>query len=453
MNKQAQLLQELEAKADEVRRLLEGEPTQEKVLQAEGLNNQIHEIRKEIEGLNKIDDIKAAAEDASHFASAATKRLPQPGSNVLTMTASGETVITTGRGGMTEIHSTGPGIYRGKQAEVLRGRDYAEAFEAYVRKGIHGLSPTQLKQLNEGVDEEGGYLVPEDVLARVVMKQPSPTSLPGLVQRFPTSRDVLTMPKIEYTTDDVYTTGFRLTWTGEIPATATVHRGTGPTVGQVRIPIYTGMLSKALTNDLIEDSMVDVMALIGDKLGESIQLAYEDHIINGTGSDEPSGILEAPGDPGEPEVVPTGSAGEITAEGLKQLVWSIPGQYEDAVRIVMAKYNTGFLTSELTDDNNRYLWGVFNEGSGLMQSPRERTLMGYPVVFSSFMPQTAASAYPVIAGDLSGYYLVTRVGISVQVLREVYAELNQVVLLARVRFGGDVAEEWKLKILQAAAGS
>ena len=51
-----------------------------------------------------------------------------------------------------------------------------------------------------------------------------------------------------------------------------------------------------------------------------------------------------------------------------------------------------------------------------------------------------------VFGDLSGYYLVHRVGFSIQVLREVEALRNRLVLVGRMRFGGAVAEPWKLKV-------
>jgi HK97 family phage major capsid protein len=66
------------------------------------------------------------------------------------------------------------------------------------------------------------------------------------------------------------------------------------------------------------------------------------------------------------------------------------------------------------------------------------------------MPNTGANNYPIIFGDLRGYYLVNRVGFSVQVLRELYAETNQILLLGRVRFGGGVGEEWRIKVGQHA---
>ena len=73
-------------------------------------------------------------------------------------------------------------------------------------------------------------------------------------------------------------------------------------------------------------------------------------------------------------------------------------------------------------------------------------LAGKPVVFSAFMPNVGAANNVMIYGDPRGYYLVNRIGFSVQVLRELYAETNQILLLGRIRFGGKVVEGWRMKI-------
>ncbi len=97
------------------------------------------------------------------------------------------------------------------------------------------------------------------------------------------------------------------------------------------------------------------------------------------------------------------------------------------------------------------MWGYGLQDDGLSPDLHSRRLLGYDVNYSGFMPSPAAGTYPVIFGDLSGYYLVNRVGFSIQVLRELYAETNQILLLGRLRFGGQVAEDWKIKVQRVGA--
>ncbi len=52
-------------------------------------------------------------------------------------------------------------------------------------------------------------------------------------------------------------------------------------------------------------------------------------------------------------------------------------------------------------------------------------------MFSGLFPNISANAYPVLFGDISGYQVVNRIGFSVQILREVYAESNAIFLVTK----------------------
>lgn len=332
-----------------------------------------------------------------------------------------------------------------KTRSAISTLDYKRCFNAYMRKGKEGLSHMELKTLQEGIDSQGGFLVPDDVANFILQKLPTPTRIAGMVQVLNTSRDHLQIPRVVYSTDDKYTTGVRSTWTGETPSSSTVHRVTDPVFGQLRIPVHTNMMSLPITNDMVEDSQFPLIPWCAGKFNETMELLTDDMILNGTGLGQPMGILADPGGTDQPAVVVSGSAALVTADGIKNLSWSLPEQYEPNSKFVLNKTNTGKTIATLKDTTNRYLFGFGHQDDGLAAG-RPTTLDGYPYVFSGFMPNQAANAYPIIFGDLRGYILLKRVGFSIQVLREIYAETNQIVLLGRTRFGGQVAEPYRLKI-------
>jgi HK97 family phage major capsid protein len=269
------------------------------------------------------------------------------------------------------------------------------------------------------------------------------------VSRLNTSRDMLTMPKVTYTTDNLYTSGMRVTWTGEVPATATTHNVTDPVFGQVQIPIYTAMMSLPLTQDLLEDTAVNLMDWCSGKFQETIGLLYENMIINGTGATQPEGILVNTN--AISADVHTGSAGALTWDGLMNLLYALPEQYDRNAAVVMNKTNTALALSKLVDGDGRPYWTTGVGDSGLAGQRINRDLLGYPVIFNAFMPNTSANLYPIMFGDFSGYYLVNRIGFSMQVLRELYAETNKILLLGRIRFGGKLVEDWRVRLHIAAA--
>lgn len=353
--------------------------------------------------------------------------------------------------GLSVVDDEGPGYVDETQLRVISAPAYKAAFRQYLRGGERGLKADALKVLQEGSDTQGGFLVPEDLLARIIAREPTPTRIAARTTQLQTSRDALLIPRVNYAADDIYTTGMRITWTGEVPASSATHRVTEPVFGLTRIPVSTAMMSLPLTNDMVEDAAFPVISWASAKFGETLELLRDNMVLNGSGQGQPAGILLNPGAADQPAVVNSGAAAALTADGLVKLAFSLPEQYDQNAAFVFNKVNTGQALGLLKDTTNRYLWGAGLQDNGLSPSLRNRPLLGYDTLLSGFMPNVAANAFPIIFGDLGGYYLVNRIGLSIQVLRELYAETNQVLLLARVRFGGQVAEPWRIKVQQVAA--
>src|SRR5690606_28354613 len=111
-------------------------------------------------------------------------------------------------------------------------------------------------------DTAGGFLVPEDVQTEVIKKLATMAVIRRLARVIQTGRDLVTFPRVNYSTDDKYTSGVRFTWTGETPASSTAHRATEPVFGQIAIPVHTAMASLAISQNLLEDSMFNLSAYI-----------------------------------------------------------------------------------------------------------------------------------------------------------------------------------------------
>ncbi len=351
------------------------------------------------------------------------------------------------------VNSEGEGLVDEKTLKLLRDPDYSKAFKSYLRVGIHGMTESRgLKVLQEGSDTAGGFLVPEDLLNKIIQRKPTPTRIAAKVQQLNTSRDSVVMPKVNYTADNTYTTGMRVTWTGEVPANSTAHRvATEPVFGQTRIPIHTAMMSLPLTNSLVEDAAFDLIAWCSGKFGETNELLRDNMVLNGNGNNQPSGILLNPNAADNPAVTNSGVADAVAWEGLQNITWAIPEQYDENVTWIFNRASTGLAIAKLVDGNGRPLWTNGAQDNGLVGSARQTQLLGYPVTYSAFMPDVAADAYPIILGDPQGVYLVNRIGFSIQVLRELYSETDQIVLLGRVRFGCLVAEPFRMRIQKIAA--
>lgn len=330
---------------------------------------------------------------------------------------------------------------------AVKNKDYPDAFEAYMHKGFTDMDSNDRKTLTEGTDSAGGFIVPEDYQAELIRKVAVTSTIRPNARVATTSRDIAKWPKINYTTDDQYTSGVRLTWTGESPASASTHRVTDPVFGLYSIPVHTAMASMPLSNDLLEDSAFDVMGISSDLLSEAFALGENNVFINGTGIAQPMGILTQVDGDGPASVV-SGTAATLLAGGIIDLAYALPEQYERNAKWFFRKA-TEKVIRKLADTTGNYLWPIIPQAGNFGVVPRE--LLGFPVIRESFVPAVGTNTYPIIFGDMNGYLVLDRVGLSVQRLSELYAETNITLLLARKRVGGQTIEPWRLRVQKVSA--
>lgn len=445
------LAKQLAEKRERAKALLAkgAEASDDEVKEIDSLIGEIENESKSYEAAVKREDFESANdEEINRFKNQPANPLPQP--------ASGQAqFIGFGAKEAGKTHITDEGIEEEgfildeKTKAAISQKSYKDGFMKYLRKGIHGLSSNELKDMESGVDSDGGYLVPVQFMAKLIERKPTPTRLYGRVQRISTSSDKMEMPRSTYSEDDIYTTGIRVTWTGEKP-TANQHRTNTPDLGNITIPIHTAMLSCGVTNNQLEDAVFNLQSWLSGKFRETIDLLYDNMILNGSSIGQPAGILLNPGGENQPGIVKTGDANLVTADGIIDLAYAVPEQYDENCTYVFNKTNTGKAIAKMKDADDRYL---FNAGAGRdgVASARPTDLVGYPFIYSGFMPNIAANSFPMIFGDLRGYYLAERIGFSLQVLNEIEALQNKKVLVGRVRFGGQVAEDWRLKVQKVAA--
>lgn len=366
------------------------------------------------------------------------------------------------------IQEAGAGTLGEKRWQLMSSFEYKRDFALYLRKGLKILD-VSYKTLQEGLDDQGGVFAPAELIARIIGRLPAPTKLRGLVTTLTTGRDTLILPRKQYSADDIYTTAFRVTWTGEIPSD-----GTGDLekvndqnlTGNIDIPVHTAMLTAPVTRNLIEDSAFPIQAWLEAELAQTIDITYEDMILNGSTSyattpgaqsGQPTGILfgAATGNGAGstantyPEVILTGTAGGIDYNSLIDTQTALAPQYEtDSTRWVMNKKSTYRALNKLLDAQNRPLFTTGYDDSGLVRG-RGRILLGDEVILTQLMQNIAAANFPIVYGDLKGYFLAQRIGFSIQVLDQTRAKANQIELVGRIRFGGRPIEPWRLKILKS----
>jgi HK97 family phage major capsid protein len=334
--------------------------------------------------------------------------------------------------------------------KATKTKTYMKSIESYIRtKGQFDFLTAQArKDLSEGVDSDGGFWVPEDFRTEIIKKLPGMSAVRGRARIVPTSRDMVSFPLEDYNTDDKYTSSMRITWVDENPATDSETDSPNNDPGQLHIYVRTAMAGKLISNNLLEDAAFDILGYVQELLTESFGLGENDTFLTGSGIGRPFGLFNS-ANPQFPTSVVSGHATQVTADGVIDLFYGLPKQYRNSAAFWMNS-NTAKAIRKLKDAQNRYLWDSMSNG-GVASEGDKDTLLGKEVVIDEFCPDIAANAYPIAFGDAKGYYIVDRVGMSIQVLREKYAERNQVKILGRKRVGGQVAEKFRFRTQKISA--
>jgi HK97 family phage major capsid protein len=207
---------------------------------------------------------------------------------------------------------------------------------------------------------------------------------------------------------------------------------------------------------MLDDAYFDIIGFISAKIGEAFGLGLNDAYINGDGNGKPQGILSHPNysvahASGGMKIL-SGASGAVawgsSTTGLLGTEAALPPQYESgaawyankatiaAIRAINA--GTATLPQWSTGDSYPNFSNGYNPN-----------LLGFPVRKDQFVPDISTSNYPVIFGDLKGYYAPQRSGITVEVLREVRALRGEVVIYARQRVGGQLVEDYRVKVMKS----
>ena len=304
-------------------------------------------------------------------------------------------------------------------------KNYNDAFWKQARNG--GYMNIEVKNaLEEGVDSEGGYLVPDEFEHTLI--------------------DALTEENIFRKNAHVFTTS---SGSHKIPIVAT--KGTASWIdeegavpesddsfGQVSIEAHkVGTLIK-VSEELLNDSAFDLEAYFTTEFARRINDKEEDAFFNGNGTGKPTGIFNATG--GAQTGVTTGSSTTITADEIIDLFYSLKAPYRKKA-IWVLNDTTVKIIRKLKDGTGNYLW----QPSLTAGSPD--TILGRPVYTSQFVPEVAAGDKTVAFGDFSYYWIGDRQGITFRRLNEKYADTCQVGFLATKRLDGKLVLPEAIKVL------
>ena len=292
------------------------------------------------------------------------------------------------------------------------------AFDAFLRSGMNGLTMEQRDML-AGSDVDGGYLVAPKRMVAGILKELDKAVKIRSMATIHTLRQAssLGVVKMDRDLED-------WDWTTEL---ATGQEDPGLQFGKREMRPHPVAKRVKMSKTLIRLSTRSVQQLVRDRMSYKLGTTMEYNYMMGDGVQKPLGLF-TPSDDGIPtsrDVSTDMTATEITGDGLISVQGALRDGYQARARWL---FHRDAITRirKLKDGNGQYIWQP-----GLAQGTRNM-ILGKPYVVSEFCPNTFATGqYVGMYGDFSFYWIVDSLQMQIQVLKELYAESNQIGYIGR----------------------
>ena len=306
-----------------------------------------------------------------------------------------------------------------------------KAFIDFARRGVERMEQKAVAALTVSTESQGGYLAPETFGAEILkaIVEYSPVRSYARVTSI-ASQEIKLPRKL---------TGTTATWLDETAAA----EQSDMTFEQVTLTPYRLGTYVDVSTQLLEDNAYNLEGELAADFGEVFGKIEATAFVSGNGTGKPRGLLTAT----DIAEIKTGNAGTLGADPAATIIGmfhSVPSVVAQNGVWLMNRKTLGALRT-LKDGTGRFIMlDPITAGAPV-------TLLGRPIVEMVDMPDVAANAFPIMFGDLSGYRIVDRVGLSV--LRDPYSQATKgtVRFVANRRVGGDVTNADRFVKLKVAA--
>lgn len=273
--------------------------------------------------------------------------------------------------------------------------------------------------LQEGVDADGGYLVPEEYDRRLI--------------------DVLEEENIMRSLGTKITTSgqHKINIAATKPAASWIEEGGALTFGdatfsQIFLDAYKLHVAIKVTEELLYDNAFNLENYIVTQFGRALANAEEDAFLNGNGTGKPLGLFAAKGGGTVAETL----TAAIKSDDLLSLIYALKRPYRRKASFILNDQTLASLR-KLKDNNGAYIW------QPSYQAGEPDRLLGYTVHTSAYAPVDA-----IAFGDYSYYNIGDRGTRSFAELKELFAGNGMVGFVAKERVDGKLVLPEAVQILK-----
>ena len=313
---------------------------------------------------------------------------------------------------------TGKPYVTGMNQDEKKGRasdEYKKAMLTAMRTNFRQVSNV----LQEGVDADGGYLVPVEYDRRLIDVLDQENIMRGLATKITTSGE------------------HKINIAATKPAAAWIEEGGALTFGdatfdQTFLDAFKLHVAIKVTEELLYDNAFNLENYIITQFGKALANAEEDAFLNGDGTGKPTGIFDA--NKGG-HIVNTLTAA-IKADDVLDLVYGLKRPYRKNASFIMNDATLAQIR-KLKDNNGAYIW------QPSYQAGEPDRILGYTVNTSAYAPADA-----IAFGDYSYYNIGDRGSRSFKQLNELFAGNGMIGYVAKERVDGKLVLPEAVQILK-----
>lgn len=308
-----------------------------------------------------------------------------------------------------------------KQMPDKKGRA-AEAYKVAMLTALRSNFRQVSDVLTEGVDADGGYLVPEEYDHRLIDVLDEENIMRKLATRITTSGE------------------HKINIAATKPAASWIEEGGALSFGdatfdQILMDAHKLHVAIKVTEELLYDNAFGLENYIITQFGKALANAEEDAFLNGDGVGKPLGLFAASGGG---QVADTLSAA-LKADDIINLIYALKRPYRKSASFIINDKNIASIR-KLKDNNGAYIW------QPSAQAGEPDRLFGYAVHTSAYAPENA-----IAFGDYKYYNIGDRGTRSFKQLTELFAGNGMVGYVAKERVDGKLVLPEAVQILKLSA--